>query len=269
MFTIIILTFLLLAVALAVAIGMAMRNAGNRSWSFELSRVIGDAFGAISQAPLLFAVIVLITSGAPMAAAFTMIGLIDWGPSPPLLAAFGLGLTALVLGQIGHLLLVAATLDLLDRRPLELRAILARILPLLPSAMLLLILFWLAIGVGFAFFVIPALVLACLWFVVTPAMVAERLGAFASFARSAELTAGVRWQLLLLLVIGGIFWTVAQAMIGGLAAITGDGLASTIVYTILTAMLGMIPPAVAASAYHTLRAQKEGLRVNDLEQVFA
>ncbi|UUL83949.1 hypothetical protein [Sphingomonas qomolangmaensis] len=269
MFTIIILAFLLLAAALAVAIGMAMRNAANRGWSFELSRVIGDAFGAIAQAPLLFAVTVLVSGAAPMVAALLLIRVSDVSQVPSFFSAMLVGLAALAIGQLGNLLLVAATLDLLDRQPIDLPRLFARVLPRIPSAVLLLILFWFAIGIGFVFFIIPALVLICLWFVVTPAMVAERLGAFASFARSADLTAGARWQLLLLLVIGAIFWVVAQAMIGGIAAITGDGQTASVLYTVLTALLGMIPPAVVASAYHTLRTQKEGLRGDDLEQVFA
>jgi hypothetical protein len=111
--------------------------------------------------------------------------------------------------------------------------------------------------------------LMCVWFVPTAALIAERRGVFAALARSAQLTKGARWRIFLLLCIGGVFWVVMQSILGVLAAAMGDGVAATAAYALATSLMGMLPPAVSASAFHALRRQKEGMGTQELEQVFA
>jgi hypothetical protein len=146
---------------------------------------------------------------------------------------------------------------------------LSRALRLLPAAMAVTVLFWIAVVIGFVFFFAPGVFLMCLWFVATPALAAERTGIFGCFGRSAVLTAGVRWQLLLLVVVGGIFWLVMQGMIAVIASIFDGGVGAAVIHALLSSLLAVLPPAVAASAYHSLRTQKEGLRGDALEEVFA
>lgn len=271
--TIIILTLLVLAAAFAGSIAMAMRSAANRPWRFELSRVLGDAFSAIARAPLFFVGTVLATTAAPLALLFVgsgVTGAFEAASVANLTGVFGLlGLVWLAFGQFGHLLLVAGTLEATDSGRVDLRRALVRSLTALPAGIAIAILFWIAIAIGFTFFVVPGVFLLCLWFVVAPALIAERTGIFGSFARSAALTSGVRWHLFLLMVVGGIFWLVAQAMIAALVAIFDAPVIGIIVYAGFSALLGLLPPTVSAAAYHSLRTQKEGLRGDDLEQVFA
>lgn len=268
--TIIILTGLLLAAALAVSIAMAIRSAAKRAWRFELSRVMSDALSAIARAPWFFLATVGLTSAAPTVAMFLATGAEG---AAGILGPYGQGgmpsFLWFALGQFGHLLLVIATLEILDHGRVDPVRALSRAVRLLPSAMLVALLFWIAVAIGLVFFIAPGLFLMCLWFVVTPALVADRAGTFGSFERSAALTAGVRWQLFLLLVVGGIFWLVAYGMIAGLAGAFDAPVAGTITEALLTALLAMLPPAVAAAAHHSLRTHREGLRGDALEQVFA
>ncbi|WP_136941547.1 hypothetical protein [Sphingomonas baiyangensis] len=268
-----VLSLLLIAGAIVGAMAMVLRTPKEGRARLDFARLAAQTFKAIGAAPLLFMGVVLATSAAPVTlvqVAATISGvasLIDIGPTLAALAAASLIMVAIQ--QLGHMVLVQATLDALDDRAIRPRLILARVLPLLPRGIALAILWWIAIVIGLSFFFVPGIILCCLWFVPSAVLVAERTGIFTAFARSAALTAGVRWHIFLLLCIGLVFWLVVQSMIGGIAALADGATASTIVYAALSALLGTIPPALVAATYHSLRTQKEGLGSDALEQVFA
>jgi hypothetical protein len=127
----------------------------------------------------------------------------------------------------------------------------------------------LAVVIGLGFFIVPGVILACIWMLVLPVLYAESGVTFAAFYRSASLTKGVRWHLFLLSVIGFFFALVVQGLFGGVSLLLGGGIMSMIVYLVATALLGMLPPALVASAYHALVTAKEGAGTSELEQVFA
>ena len=257
MFSILGLGFLLVAGVFAGAVFMALRG----SAQLDLARVIGDAGAAIAKAPVLFCGLALVGAGLPNAALFVS------AAATPTLFDVGSTLTLGLLGalvafawyQFFLLAMVAATLEALSGSPHP-RGVIAAALPMLPKAMLTIVLYWAAVGIGFSFFVVPGVILACVWMLVLPVLVEERAGVFAAFERAAKLSRGVRWQLFLLAV---------QSMLGALAALLGGGVAAQIAFALASSLLGMLPPALVASAYRQIVTAREGPRRHELEEIFA
>jgi len=147
------------------------------------------------------------------------------------------------------------------------------ILPLIALS----ILFAIGVGIGFMLLLIPGIILLLMWAVAIPVLVIERPGVIASFGRSAELTKGSRWKILgLFLVLFISYWllTVVVGLVGlGMyGATSGAGgltvanlLGSVIAGTVFNILWGTIQP----SLYVELRQAKEGLAVEDLQDVFA
>lgn len=267
MLSIIGLGFLAIAGVFAVSIAMALRGGDGR---FTLGRVIGDAGRAIGRAPGLFAAIALTTAGVPL-----LLGLgASFGDRS--MAGMALvvpgGLAVLIFDlawyQLGTLAMIAATLAALDGR-VEPGAVLRDAIPAVPSAMLASALYWLAVGTGFVFFVVPGAIAACVWMLVLPAIVAERLGPFAALARSAALTRGIRWHLFLLAVIGFAFGAGAQFALGIVAGLVGAGAGAMAAIAFGTGLLSVFPPVLVAVAYRAAVERRDGPATGELARIFA
>ena len=104
------------------------------------------------------------------------------------------------------------------QRPVDLRecfmAGLAKMFPML----LLLILWWLAIGLGWMLLIIPALILISMWSVAMPVLVSENLSVTQSFGRSRELTRGHRMAIFGVLVMVVVVLYAGLIIVGGVAA---------------------------------------------------
>ncbi len=267
MFSILGLGFLLVAGVFAGAVFMALRG----SAQLDLARVIGDAGGAIAKAPLLFCGLAVVGGGLPIAAPSLLTLDVPLGSVNQAFGwSIGLGamLAAFAWYQFFLLALIVATLAAFDGTP-RLGSVLAVTLPLLPKAMLTSVLYWIGVGVGFSFVFVPGVILACIWILVLPALVEERAGVFAAFARARVLSRGARWQLFLLAVLGFVFGVVVQAMLGALAALLGGGVAAQVGFALASSLLGMVPPALVASAYRQIVTVREGPRRHELEEIFA
>ncbi len=267
MFSILGLGFLLVAGVFAGAVFMALRG----SAQLDLARVIGDAGAAIAKAPVLFCGLAVVGAGLPLG---SMLLLVDAVPAVTLDAATGIGANLLAMlaflawYQFFLLSMVATTLAAFDERA-RLGVVVAAALPVVPKALLVSLLYWLAVGIGFSFFIVPGVILACVWMLVLPVLVEERPTLFAAFGRAARLSRGVRWQLFLLAVLGFVFGVVAQVMLGALAALLGGGVAAQIAFALASSLLGMVPPALVASAYRQIVTVREGPRRHELEKIFA
>lgn len=121
---------------------------------------------------------------------------------------------------------------------------------------------------------IIATVASCIWFVATPAAVAERLGAIAALTRSSQLTAGRRWGIfglaLLVTLVGGLMlglWLLPQL------ADAGDDLADRARQAGLTLMIvlgafHLLYGIVQSVSYALLRQDKDGVSYDDLAKIF-
>lgn len=266
MFSILGLGFLLIAGVFAGAVFMALRG----SAQLDLARVIGDAGAAIAKSPVLFCGLALIGAGLPSAALILELAATPYLPGvhPVRLIGQARLLIAFAWYQFFLLAMVAATLKALDGSP-RARGVIAAALPILPQAMMTSVLYWLAVGIGFLVFVVPGVILACVWMLVLPVLVEERPSLFAAFGRAAKLSRGVRWQLFLLALLGFVLGVVVQAMLGALASLLGGGIAAEVGFKLAFSLLGMLPPTLVASAYRQIVTTREGPRRHELEEIFA
>ncbi|HUM10763.1 MAG TPA: hypothetical protein VLT82_07440 [Myxococcaceae bacterium] len=124
----------------------------------------------------------------------------------------------------------------------------------------------LMIGAGMLLLVIPGIILAVRWALISPVVIAERN--VDPRARSAELTAGHRWALfgllLLLGIAGGALGAIARLIVGQsttfVSQLLGQTLPQALVLSFSAVLYGVI--------YYQLRSEKEGIDIEQLTAVF-
>ncbi|MGE0551104.1 MAG: hypothetical protein AB7O24_22760 [Kofleriaceae bacterium] len=126
---------------------------------------------------------------------------------------------------------------------------------------------------GFApFGGIATMVLGCIWFVATPAAVAEKLGPFRAMSRSSELTSGRRWGIFGLTLLIGVIAVIVGAIILYPMLYELDGFAlvrrAAMWVLIVVCVLQMFSAMVAAVSYALLRKDKEGMTDDQLARIF-
>jgi uncharacterized membrane protein len=188
----------------------------------------------------------------------------DAAVSPALLGL----LTMLVLAPLSQaIMLHTAFQDMSGRRislSESLRAALGRWLPLVGVSICV------GVGImcGLILLIVPGIIVMIMCYVANPACIAERLGVFASMARSSELTKGHRWSIfgmwVLIAIVSGIMTAVVKAVLG-LTGSTGLVISGTLAWTALAAAFGAV---FAIVTYHDLRVAKEGIDVRQLVAVF-
>lgn len=271
--TVVLLVPLLLVIAVPVA---AWREGRNSPWSFHVGRILSNSFSAIGGAPLVFLAVALLLSGLPS----LLVGMAtaDIARTPELAESAamrfgstygGIFLLRLLLWPFAQGLLIVLAVDTLAGRPVELRRAAGVALRRWIFAIGLALLSWIGIGAGLVLFVIPGLVLLLNWFVAAPVLFVERKGVIDSLGRSTELLRGMRWRLLLLLVIAAVLWFLAT-LLGGVLQATLPGSWMTHAGTMVIATLGgMIVPAATAAVYHEAVTAREGRGGRDLSDIFA
>jgi hypothetical protein len=139
------------------------------------------------------------------------------------------------------------------------------------AAIVLGIVQWLVIGLGFLLLV-PGLWVLALWMVAMPALVAERSGIGDALNRSSELTHGRRWRVLgTFLATAIIVATVLATLTYGIGAITDlreDSTGDIILTWLAGAVMDIALAVVAAVLYVALRAEKEGGSVEQIAATF-
>jgi len=150
-------------------------------------------------------------------------------------------------------------------------------LPLLALGILL----GLGLMLGFAFFIIPGILLYLAWSVAVPALVVERTGIFEAFGRSRFLTRGARWNVFGIGLVMVVLYYVLIAAVGiatvavtGLPAAGRDGAAafgtlSSVLTALSTTVSTAVVAAVQTSLYVELRDWKDGPQVDQLSDIFA
>jgi len=106
------------------------------------------------------------------------------------------------------------------------------------------------------------------WFVVVPVLVMEEIRFFAGFGRAFDLSKGRRWSILgLLLVYAIIIIAIGAVMIAIIAAFPVPMVQqlALIPFGAFYSVIGAILPAVV---YYLLRAEKEGVGIDDIAKVF-
>jgi hypothetical protein len=141
---------------------------------------------------------------------------------------------------------------------------LSRFLPIIG----LIICAYLAIWIGFMFFVVPGIILAIMWYVATPVCVVEQKGPVASLLRSSELTKGHRWKIFGMVVLLYIFAIIIGLVIGALLGLTRSPIIVTLGTLVWTGAWGAFYAIFGVVTYHDLRVAKEGVDTDQIASVF-
>jgi hypothetical protein len=174
----------------------------------------------------------------------------------------------LVLGALSQAIMLHTAFQDMRGRPVSLsdavRVAFTRFLPLIGIT----ICSGLAIALGVVLFIVPGLIFMTMWYVATPGCIVERLGVFASMARSSELTKGHRWQVFGMILLVTIPGAVIAAVLNSVLALSGSPglvIAGSLVWSGLVGAFGVI---FAVATYHDLRVAKEGIDTRQIAAVF-
>lgn len=137
------------------------------------------------------------------------------------------------------------------------------------------ILFALGNVVGLALLIVPGLLFAMVYAVAVPVVVEESVGIFEAFARSSDLTRGVRWKILgLWLVVLILAWL--WQTLGRIAVMAADGwqgqaassLSATLSEMVVTTISAAFVGAMMTGLYVELRNWKDGPAPKRLSEIF-
>ncbi len=116
---------------------------------------------------------------------------------------------------------------------------------------------------------ICVLLLIVIWFVVVPVQVMESGGFGAGFRRATALSSGRRWSILGLLLVYGVLIVALFAAVFTVIYLASD---MTLVVLLLYIPLGAFSSAIGAIlpavVYYLLRAEKEGVGIDEIARVF-
>lgn len=244
----------------------------------DIGRVLNNTFGVISRNPLMFLGLSFLMVALPQALIQLATGTSTTGSdaaammamfsSPSMVAAaFGGWLLFIILSVLLQATFIIATVKDLNGQQISLgecvgQAI-GKILPLIGLGIVM----TLGIMFGLILLVIPGLILALMWIVASPVMMAEDKGIIDSLKRSAELTKGSKRWIVLLFVVYIVIATILGLFMmpfafAGTAAITIAGL-------VINTLTGAIQGTGIAAVYVDLRIAKEGGNTDALADVFA
>ena len=140
---------------------------------------------------------------------------------------------------------------------------------------LLEIVMYLGIALGFILLIVPGVILVLRWFVAAQVRSVEGPGLLNALRRSAALTAGYRWKLLGLSLVVTVMLAAAFGIPASMAAVVhpsivigGFDLWPTLQQFVLGSVMGGIVTVVTAVTYTELRRVSEGGLSTDLAAVF-
>ncbi|MET3825763.1 hypothetical protein ABIC16_001456 [Sphingomonas sp. PvP055] len=203
----------------------------------------------------------------------------DFGTNAVLVG--GLYLASFVLTQLAQGGLVRATIAHSDHRTVGFGACVATGLRFAVPLLALGVVMGFALLLGFAFFIVPGVLLYLAWAVAVPALVIDRTGVFGAFGRSAFLTRGARWNVFGIGLVMLILYYVLIAAVGIVTvAVTGfpaaaprgfDGFVtlSSVFSALSTTLSTAVVAAIQTSLYVELRDWKDGPQIEQLSDIFA
>lgn len=170
-----------------------------------------------------------------------------------------------------------ATIEFLSGRSpsagASLRVALGRLLPILGASFLV----GLVVLLGTLACIVPGIILAIMYYVAIPAVVAEGIGGAQSLSRSAELTQGNRWYIFATLLVIGVIM-IAFGFATGLVQAPFNLMAKQApVIAIIPAVIQygqqvlttIVSSVLVGVIYVRLRGLREGVDVQSLANVFA
>ncbi|MBK8161300.1 MAG: hypothetical protein IPK59_21965 [Rhodospirillaceae bacterium] len=147
----------------------------------------------------------------------------------------------------------------------------SRAIGVLPMIAIGAVCYGLLVGLGTMLLVIPGIIIAVVYWLYVPAIVVEKKGLGAAFTRSGELTKGKRWSIFAILLLVGLV-SIGIELLVGFGAVMLGAMASVnmivIVSYALNAIIGAFFSVSNAVTYYYLRADKEGVDIEDIARLF-
>jgi hypothetical protein len=201
--------------------------------------------------------------------AFEYLGLNDgrrFGMTPTMFSLIDSGIR-MVLGLVTTSAITYGVVQQLRGRPAPIGASvsfgLTRIVSVLGTSLLV----GLCIVVSMVFLIIPGLIVTCMLHVAVPVAVLEKVGAFQSLSRSAELTAGNKSTIFGIVFLLGIM-IIALVLLFQLTLGRTSVIAFVAGQAGISAVVGALSSTASAVIYHDLRQGKEGIDIEQLAAVF-
>ncbi|MEP6784749.1 MAG: YciC family protein [Sphingomonadales bacterium] len=243
---------------------------------FEIGRVIGETFSGIKRN---WAVLTVLSAGVAVASALLNVmvlrRLVD-------VAALQTNPAAMFLSP-GYWVTVTGGAFLNAFASSALLTVLVGKGKALPDAisggvrfflpMLALMLLWtIGVSIGMMLLIVPGIILATMWSVSTPALVAENMGVFGAFGRSRALTKGIRWNVFgALLVFAIVFYVIIfaiQGLGGGSMTLFSNTAMAFFVAMTTSIFFTLLIPSFLAVLYVEAVNAKDGGSRSELAEIF-
>jgi hypothetical protein len=111
--------------------------------------------------------------------------------------------------------------------------------------------------IGYLLLIVPGIVVGLIWYVALPVAAAEGSGGWAALRRSAELTEGIRWRLLVLLVAVNLPLFALGLLASALEELLGLGVAGRALVWLPGAVLLAFDAVLRSAVYRELRRGRE------------
>jgi hypothetical protein len=189
----------------------------------------------------------------------------SWAPA--ILLGIGLTLATVVVSSLVTAAVSYGVFQDLRGRRAGIGACLSRGIAAILPVVIASVLFSLVVGVGWLLLVVPGVLMWLAFWLYIPVIVVEKSGILESFSRSAFLTKGRRWTVVGLWVVVGIAWQIVST---GLTKVSlaAPGEWSSVVLYAWQAAATAFGAVMTAVSYYCLRADKEGVAIDDIAKVF-
>lgn len=247
---------------------------------FSIGRVIGDSFGVYARNFVSFTALALVIGLLDLLFALFVANPSTVQMDPAMMQPdYGIvlmsALITMIVGALTQAAIIYGTFQDIRGQKASIGDCIARGLSAIVPVIVGSILLALGVGIGMLLLIIPGIILALMWWVYVPAIVVESKGIIGAFGRSRELTSGRRWHilgLLVIIVILSILVGFVVQLISGIVLMNATDGGGWTLFTLLQYLFMSLVTAfnavLVAVGYYYLRAEKEGVDVNEIARIF-
>ena len=245
---------------------------------FAIGKVLGTSLAILGRNFVSFAIIAIVVQVPILLAQLYLDPNFNPGATVPVVPDMAssftyLGIVMLISAVVNGLTVAAliyGSFQDLRGQKVGLGECFARAIAVLPIVFIASLAFALLVGLGTVLLIIPGIIFYVVFWLYVAAIVVEKKGISAAFARSRELSQGKRWHIFaILLTLFVIIFGVDFALGAILGATIGADAAVPIAVGIylINSVLGAYSAVTIAVAYYYLRADKEGVDIEDIAKL--
>jgi len=128
----------------------------------------------------------------------------------------------------------------------------------LPAVMFSMLFKYILMAIGFLFFLVGALYVVARYFAIVAAIVVEGQGVFSSFGRSATLSRGRKWHILLTLLLAFLIFFIGYFAVVIVSAMIGNAVITTIMTVVVSILAYPMFAITEMLLYYDARVRNEG-----------